>query len=123
MTILVTYLGKVVGENRRLTVGSGRIHRDGEYRQFINSLAMTARAAARCRHFGPEQRLQVLIKAVIHPRMDIDNLIKPCLDALQQAGIIPNDNQVDDVQARRVGVVKSVEASLAITVTEAKENV
>ena len=118
MTILVTFLGKVVGENRRLTLGRGRIHRDGEYLQFVTALAWQARSAAGGRGFARIQRLQVLIKSVVPARMDIDNLIKPCLDAMQQAGIIPDDNQVDDVRSVRVGVAAKGESSLSIAVSE-----
>jgi Holliday junction resolvase RusA-like endonuclease len=116
VTLVVTYLGPVVGENRRHAMGRGRIITDGRYQAFVRALATMAMAEAGGRSFPAAASLAVSIKACIPQRMDIDNLIKPCLDALQLAKVIPNDNQVDDVRAERRGVAEALECSLSIAV-------
>ena len=46
--------------------------------------------------------LRVVIEAAVNRTRDVDNLIKPIQDALQAAGVIPDDRWVDAVEARRV---------------------
>ena len=52
---------------------------------------------------------QVMVNIVLRPRdarlMDIDNCIKPILDAMQDAGMFDNDRQVHQVSITR-GLVK-----------------
>jgi Holliday junction resolvase RusA-like endonuclease len=115
-TLVVTYLGQVTGENRRLAVGRGRMYRQGRYSAFVRALATMAMAEAGGFSFSPLSRLSLSIKGCIPRRMDIDNLIKPCQDAMQLAGVIPDDNQVDLVMAERRGVAAPLECSLLISV-------
>ena len=53
-------------------------------------------------HHPPQTPLRVTIDAAVNRTRDLDNLIKPAIDALQAAGVIPDDRWVDEVVARRV---------------------
>ena len=37
---------------------------------------------------------------------DIDNIVKPCFDALSKAGLIQDDSQVDELTVKRLPVFK-----------------
>ena len=67
--------------------------------------------------FG-DLRLMVEIYAFPPDRRkrDIDNIIKPVLDALEGAGVYDNDSQIDSLSIRRKGVVKG--GSLLVTISE-----
>jgi Holliday junction resolvase RusA-like endonuclease len=63
----------------------------------------------------------VEVDIVIRPRdarlMDIDNSIKPILDALQDAGLFDNDAQVSTVTCHR-GLVKKGGAGCIVIVSD-----
>lgn len=44
---------------------------------------------------------KVNIKAIIKPNRDLDNIIKPILDAIQDAGAIENDRDVSEIRVLR----------------------
>ena len=56
----------------------------------------------------PNERLHIAI--TMHPpdrrKRDIDNLLKPILDALEGAGIMGNDNQIDKLCIERHSISK-----------------
>jgi crossover junction endodeoxyribonuclease RusA len=66
----------------------------------------------------------VNVDIVIRPRdarlMDIDNCIKPVLDALQDAGVFDNDKQVSSVSCHR-GLVMKGGGGCIVVVTEAQD--
>ncbi len=59
-------------------------------------------------HIDPDTRVAVRINACPpdHRRRDLDNLLKPTLDALEHALVFTDDSQVDDLHIRRAPVVK-----------------
>lgn len=67
--------------------------------------------------FKPEDRLTVTIN-VFPPdnrKRDIDNILKCCLDSLQESFIIPDDNQIDMLTIIRRDVIKGGHLSLWIS--------
>jgi len=63
-------------------------------------------------------RLVVDILATVPDKRkrDIDNLHKALLDSLAGVGVFRNDEQIDDLRIRRVGVAKP--GGVAVTITE-----
>ena len=58
------------------------------------------------------------VKICIHPKdrrkIDIDNRIKPCLDALQHANVFVDDEQIDRLIVERHGIVKDGQCIVTI---------
>lgn len=85
-----------VNMNTYPTASGGRVLTDA-HRGFRSVVAATVFNAKLPRLYG---RLSVRIH-VNAPRVDIDNIVKPTLDALQRAGAIENDRNVDDLHVVR----------------------
>ena len=79
------------------------VYKSAEYKQWLEDISF---------HFErenwtwPGQELddgpyQIWINVNVDRRRDIDNIIKPILDALQLSKIIKNDNRVDMIQVSR----------------------
>ena len=49
---------------------------------------------AKWRGKAPLKELSVKLDVWINPRMDAHNVEKSCFDALQQAGVVVNDNKI-----------------------------
>ena len=86
---------RAVVRNRLITSKKGR-----EYKQtVIGSVGLVDTL---------EGRLSVVM--MIHPpdkrRRDLDNLTKPLLDALQEAGVYADDSQIDKLLIRRCETIK-----------------
>jgi crossover junction endodeoxyribonuclease RusA len=77
--------------------------RGREYKKQSKTELMIQRAAR-----GVRSRLQVTIDAYPPDNRvrDIDNLIKPVCDALQDYGMFLNDAQIDDLRIRRLDLDK-----------------
>ena len=115
MTFTCKWSGSAVSENLRVQPGNGRWKASGVYGVFLKELVYTL-IAERVRQrwrmvFG---RTEVRLDITCPGGMDHHNLIKPCLDALQRAGIIENDRDCWDVRAVRVGVGKVSEIAFKV---------
>lgn len=89
-----------VNANTHPTATGGRVLTD-EHRAFRTHVAVEVYNAKAPKLYG---RLRVYIR-VNAPRVDIDNIVKPTLDALQRAGAIDNDRNVDDLHVVRAPVL------------------
>ncbi len=100
-----------VNANTLPTVSGGRILTD-EHKAFRAAVAIAVFDAKLECLYG---RLRAYIR-VSAPRVDIDNIIKPTLDALQRAGAIQNDRNIDDLHIVRAPAIP--EGFLDIEVAE-----
>ena len=66
------------------------------------------------------QRLKVLI--YLHPKdrrkIDLDNRLKSCIDALQDAGVFDDDEQIDHLTIQRATIKSGGGATVAIEVID-----
>ena len=85
----------------------GRKRKSNTYRKWRVDAGFMLTGAPR---HPPETPLRVTIDAAVNRTRDVDNLIKPAIDALQDAGVIPDDRWVDEVVARRVPAGDGLEA-------------
>ena len=67
---------------------------------------------ARFRQMPHKTPLRVELRAAVSRRRDIDNLIKPTLDALQACGVIKDDRWVDSIIMNRAIVVAGGQGTL-----------
>jgi len=101
----------IASGNRRFISKRGREFKNAvaeycaEFREFKNAVAEYC-AEFRVPKFGDKQ---IWVDIFLYPRskklMDVDNCIKPILDALQDAGVFDDDVQVHWVRIER-GMVK-----------------
>ena len=92
MMLTINWSGHAVGENRRKEFSRrlGRAYPNPRYVAFKADLAWTIRLAALgVRLVAP--RVTFLMDA---PRLDVDALVKPVLDAVQESGLVANDRAV-----------------------------
>ncbi len=75
------------------------MHPSAEYKGWKNSAAMEVMAARKGQTFDHAVELVIIIKRA-HKLRDLDNNIKPILDALQLGQVIADDNQVHSLHAR-----------------------
>ena len=71
------------------------------YRQTVAGLWWTERQQQNLQPIGPRKcRIKILAHPPDRRPRDLDNLLKPLLDALQWAGIMENDSQVQGLSIR-----------------------
>ena len=105
--------------NNYFPVVGGRHIKSAKGRSYC--AAVTALCAAnRLAGTFPTQRVQVAILASPPnlARRDLDNLLKPILDALTAAQVWGDDSQVDELAIRRGPVVKDGLVNVRITTME-----
>jgi len=109
----------------RNVAGRMVLSRDGRrYREAVDGLVWRL-----CREGGGvgfgESDLEVTIEA--HPpdrrRRDLDNLLKPLLDALQHAGLFADDSQIVSLRIRKCCVAADGFVRVRLTATGHDENV
>jgi len=103
----VTYVGRVAGANRRLGYSPflRRAYPNPDYHGFLAELAKEIRKAMGwCPPWPYPLRppLSVKLRALLPARMDLDNIIKPVLDALQLAGAVADDVGIVLLEVERI---------------------
>jgi Holliday junction resolvase RusA-like endonuclease len=85
--------------NRMWRKGATGIYPSAEYRSWKSAAAVEVMASRKGATFhGPVS--VVIVAKRVHKLRDLDNNIKPILDALQLGQVIENDNQVHSLHAR-----------------------
>ena len=75
-----------------------------EWRRVAVGRAVVAARRVGSTPIPPKTPWRVTIHAAIDRRRDLDNVIKPILDALTTSGIVPDDRWCDKIEAFRVPV-------------------
>lgn len=88
--MIARWAGRAVSENRRLAPGRGRFRTSEAYRAFKSSLVAALLPVA----VRFEGQVAVRLRVAVSARMDVQNVIKPVLDALEESGVLENDRQV-----------------------------
>ena len=91
--------------NHNVRSGYGMRFRTRQYRAFIDNVYWIWRTEGP-RRWDRQRRYAVVIVAYMPDRRkrDLDNIVKPTLDALTNAGAWDDDSQVDSITALRAGV-------------------
>ena len=72
-----------------------------------NDFKLIVNLAAKRARFGDDKvGLEILLHAPDRRCRDIDNVLKPLIDALQAAGVFDDDSQVDQLIVSRGSVIK-----------------
>lgn len=103
------YIGPVRGDNRRLawSPSQHRAFPDRDYASFKRALCWTitrAMGAAPPWPYPLAGPLLLLADFELPPRMDTTALVKPLMDALQLAGAIIDDHQIEQLRVRRTAI-------------------
>jgi Holliday junction resolvase RusA-like endonuclease len=85
--------------NRMWRKGPFGMHASAEYKAWKSSAAMEVMASRKGQTFNHPVEVILIIKRA-HKLRDLDNNIKPILDALQLGQVIEDDNQVHALHAR-----------------------
>ena len=84
--------GRIVGKNARVgKARDGHLYAREPYVDFRRALAWTFRAARRGKLDGP---VSVRLEYDLDPARDLDSAITVTFDALEDSGIIDDDNQI-----------------------------
>lgn len=85
--------------NRMWRKGATGIYPSAEYKSWKSAAAVEVMASRKGATFhGPVQ--VVIIAKRVHKLRDLDNCIKPILDALQLGQVVEDDNQVHAIHVR-----------------------
>jgi Holliday junction resolvase RusA-like endonuclease len=110
--------GKAINENQRKDSEHGRINAGKVYEAIEESVAQVCKANFP-KFTGP---VSVRLFMMLSPKMDAQKVIKPCLDALELAGVIENDRQVRHFSFYRENRRPNEQDSIGIAVTQVKES-
>jgi Holliday junction resolvase RusA-like endonuclease len=108
--------GKAISENQRRINGKGRVMARDAYEAFMDSITWVCKANFP-KFEGP---VSVRLFMVLNRKTDAQAVIKPCLDALELAGVIDNDRQVTHFSYYRETARANQQDSIGIAVTEVR---
>lgn len=107
--------------NHNIGRRGGRYYQSGEYKSFLTQVGWLWLKAVP-RDWSKESRYSVVVELIYNTRRryDVDNRVKPILDALTRAGTWNDDAQVDEILVVRGEVDK--ERPRAIVWIEARKS-
>lgn len=96
----------------------GRVYTPAPYKAFVNEITSQAvLTMAKLKMSTIKEPVNVSVFAYIkNKRKDIDNFVKPVLDALQKGGVIENDNQVMILHVEKCTEMETEVDTLAIKI-------
>jgi len=103
---------KIGGAVRTIISAEGRA-----YRERVVPRVQLAMMQARVRTLPGRLALAILAQPPDRRRRDLDNILKPLLDALQQARCYQDDCQIDDLHVRRLPPDRPA-GSITVTIEE-----
>ena len=83
------------GKNKTNRLSKRAIHFIDVMKRFIEPAGYLGRVKVKIEYAPPDAKVR-----------DIDNIVKPCFDALSKAGLIQDDSQVDELTVKRLPVFK-----------------
>lgn len=97
--------------NRIWRIGNNKIHRSEEYRVWLRAAQWQIVAQAKRRKIEGRFKLTMIAIRPDRRRRDLDNLIKPTLDALVKAEVVKDDTLcewieaywADPIEGKRIG--------------------
>ena len=100
--------------NALYRVARRSVHKSVKYNRWLMATVPLIRTDFRGVSIEPKTPIAVSVRANIDRRRDLDNIIKPILDCLQVADVIPNDNYVDRIQMLRDVSIKKQHFTLEV---------
>lgn len=97
--MIAVWHGKAISANMRLIRGNNRWVPNPRYKAFKQSLIWVLKSK-----WGVdpiEYPVVVRLYIELNPRIDAQNILKPAIDAIEQAGVIKNDKQVWELHMYR----------------------
>ena len=85
-----------------------------KYNQWLGRTVPLVRVHFRGGFLKARQPAVVKIRANLTRQRDLDNILKPIVDCLQQANVIPNDNYVDYIEMVRDSSIKKQHFTLEV---------
>ncbi len=102
-------------ENRRLIKGyQGRLVANKEYQERQETLAILFKSSFR--DLSEHQAEKPIVIMEVHTYKDLDNVIKPVVDVLENLNIIPNDRNNSRIDASKVPIKKGQRESIFIII-------
>lgn len=83
---------------------TGRVFKSAAYRDWLTSAHLAVRRELRgvdVHAFERREKFEAVLRVGVGHNRDIDNVIKPVLDALEAARVIPDDRYCNRVEAVR----------------------
>jgi len=106
----VNHYYTVAGKRKILSKG-GRAYKDLCYWGMLEQLVPKLH--------GPKFCITILARPPDNRRRDLDNILKPILDALTEYGAITDDYHIDDLRIQRLNKVPN--GSIQVSISEIKE--
>lgn len=101
MRKVIDYYGRLCGVNKRYI--NRRYNLTKEYREQHERLVLLCKVLGKCFMLKKD----VYVTMYIHTSKDIDGVIKPVLDVLQEAEVYGNDRQVVSLSVRKIKIKRN----------------